>query len=97
MKTKKIAREKINTQEPTLTIEGMEAGHRIDSRVLEERLQKAVESGHRVIEVKAFGQHGIGGRLWKAGSERITLKVTGSPGQRVGSMGFPNTSIEILG
>jgi NADPH-dependent glutamate synthase beta subunit-like oxidoreductase/glutamate synthase domain-containing protein 3/Pyruvate/2-oxoacid:ferredoxin oxidoreductase delta subunit len=97
VKTKKITKGKINTQEPTLTIEGMEGSHRIDSRVLEERLQKAVESGHRVIEVKAFGQHGIGGRLWKAGSDRISLKITGSPGQRVGSMGFPNTSIEILG
>ena len=53
MKTKKITGEKISTQAPTLTLEGMEAGHRIDSRVLEERLQKAVESGHRVIEVKA--------------------------------------------
>ena len=97
MKTKKISREKISSQEPTLIIEGMEEGHRIDSRVLEERLQKAVESGHRVIEVRAFGQHGIGGRLWSAGSDRITLKITGASGQRLGSMAFPNTSIEIEG
>ncbi len=97
MKAKKIARERISVLQPSLVIEGMEGDHRVDSRVLEERLQKAVESGHRVIEVKAFGQHGIGGRLWIAGSDRIDLKITGAPGQRVGSMGFPNTSIEIHG
>jgi NADPH-dependent glutamate synthase beta subunit-like oxidoreductase/glutamate synthase domain-containing protein 3/Pyruvate/2-oxoacid:ferredoxin oxidoreductase delta subunit len=97
LKTKKITGEKISTQAPTLIVEGMEGGRRIDSRVLEERLQKAVESGHRVIEVKAFGQHGIGGRLWKAGNDRVSLKITGAAGQRVGSMGFPNTTIEILG
>ncbi len=93
----KNTREKTGNQKPTLVIEGMEKGKRLDSRVLEERLQQAVESGHRFIEVKAFGQHGIGGRLWKAGEEPLHVKVTGNPGQRVGSMGFPNTRIEIMG
>ncbi|MEM5786145.1 MAG: FAD-dependent oxidoreductase [Syntrophobacteraceae bacterium] len=78
-------------------LSGFENGHRIESRILEERLQKAVEGGCRQIEVEAFGQHGIGGRLWKAGDEKIYVKITGSPGQRVGSMGFPNTLIEIFG
>lgn len=78
-------------------ISGMENGHRIESRILEERLQKAVERGHRFLEVEAFGQHGIGGRLWKAGDEPVTVRILGSPGQRVGSMGFPNTRIEIRG
>ena len=78
-------------------IAGKENGVRIESRVMEERLQKAVEEGHRYIEVDAFGQHGIGGRLWKAGDEPVFVKVIGSAGQRVGSMGFPNTFIEIMG
>lgn len=78
-------------------ISGMENGHRIESRILEERLQKAVERGHRYLEVQAFGQHGIGGRLWKAGDGAVHVKIVGSPGQRVGSMGFPNTRIEIKG
>ncbi len=78
-------------------IPGMENGKRVDSRILEERIQRAVEQGYRKIEVEAYGQHGIGGRLWKAGNEEVLIYITGAPGQRVGSMGFPNTKIEILG
>lgn len=81
----------------TAVISGVESGQRVDSRVLEERMQQAVTEGHRLIEVQAFGQHGIGGRLWKAGDETVTVRITGSPGQRVGSMGFPNTLIEVMG
>ena len=81
----------------TAVIAGVESGRRVDSRVLEERMQQAVTEGHRLIEVQAFGQHGIGGRLWKAGDEPVTVRITGSPGQRVGSMGFPNTLIEVMG
>jgi len=80
-----------------LRLSGFENGHRIESRILEERLQKAVENGCRILEVEAFGQHGIGGRLWKAGDDKIHVRITGSPGQRVGSMGFPNTLVEIFG
>lgn len=78
-------------------ISGMENGHRIESRVLEERIQKAIVEGYRSLEIEAFGQHGIGGRLWKAGEEPTFVKILGSPGQRVGSMGFPNTRIEVMG
>ena len=80
-----------------IVIEGVENGRRVESRVLEEKIQKAVNAGFRQIEVQAFGQHGIGGRLWKAGDEKISLKITGQSGQRVGSFGFPNTEIEVLG
>ncbi len=80
-----------------LRFSGFENGIRLESRILEEKIQKAVESGHRNLEIEAFGQHGIGGRLWKAGSEKIYVKITGSSGQRVGSMGFPNTLIEVMG
>ncbi len=97
MREKKSPRKNVRTKEPTLVVEGMVKGRRIDSRVLEERMQKAVEAGHRSIEVQAFGQHGIGGRLWKAGNEALTIRISGSPGQRVGSMGFPNTFIEVTG
>ncbi|GAB6888481.1 FAD-dependent oxidoreductase [Desulfothermus okinawensis JCM 13304] len=77
-------------------IPGRENGKRVDSRILEERIQKAVEEGYRKIEVEACGQHGIGGRLWKARDEEVVVFVSGPPGQRVGSMGFPNTRIEVL-
>jgi NADPH-dependent glutamate synthase beta subunit-like oxidoreductase/glutamate synthase domain-containing protein 3/NAD-dependent dihydropyrimidine dehydrogenase PreA subunit len=78
-------------------VAGKREGIRLDSRVLEEIMQKAVAQGNREINVKAFGQHGIGGRLWRAGSEPVYVKIDGHPGQRVGSMGFPNTLIEVMG
>ncbi len=87
----------MNQKERFYWISGMENGHRIESRVLEEQIQKAVSEGYRYVEVEAFGQHGIGGRLWRAEEEPVHLRISGSPGQRTGSMGFPNTRIEIAG
>jgi len=78
-------------------ISGIEDGHRVESRVLEEQIQRAVSDGYRLFEVEAYGQHGIGGRLWRAGDEPVRVNIKGSSGQRVGSMGFPNTQIEIFG
>jgi NADPH-dependent glutamate synthase beta subunit-like oxidoreductase/glutamate synthase domain-containing protein 3/NAD-dependent dihydropyrimidine dehydrogenase PreA subunit len=75
----------------------MEEGHRVESRVLEERIQAAVGDGRRFLKIKAHGQHGIGGRLWGAGNDPIHVEIHGSPGQRVGSMGFSNTHIEVMG
>lgn len=78
-------------------IAGFENGLRLESRVVEERIQKAVENGNRYLDIEAFGQHGLGGRLWKTGEEQVFVRIVGSPGQRVGSMGFPNTRIEVMG
>jgi glutamate synthase domain-containing protein 3 len=82
---------------PARVISGTFSGQRVESRVLEEQIQEAVARGDRSIEVRAFGQHGIGGRLWRSGNEAVHVKITGQTGQRVGSMGFPNTFIEVLG
>jgi len=87
----------IVNDKPPRVISGKFGGTRLESRVLEEQIQEAVSQGQRSIEVKAFGQHGIGGRLWRAGNEPVRVKISGQPGQRVGSMGFPNTLIEVLG
>src|SRR5208337_4492003 len=84
-------------QQQVIRLSGFENGHRIESRILEERIQQAVGNGCRTLDIEAFGQHGLGGRLWKAGNDRIHIRISGSPGQRVGSMGFPNTLIEVLG
>ena len=78
-------------------ISGMEKGRRLESRIVEERIQRAVADGYRFLEIKAYGHHGLGGRLWKAGNQPVNVKIIGSPGQRVGAMGFPNTHIEVLG
>ncbi len=78
-------------------LDGMENGARVESRVLEARIQDAVANGARSLEIDAYGQHGLGGRLWISKDEPITIKISGSPGQRIGSMGFPNTRIEVMG
>ena len=80
-----------------IVIQGMEEDRRVESRVLEERIQSAFSSGCRSIEVKAYGQHGIGGRLRDEGAEPVQVTVTGYVGQRVGSMGFPGTRIDVHG
>jgi len=78
-------------------VNGRVDGVRVDSRILEEQVQRAVERGYKQIKVNAYGQHGIGGRLWKAGREAVYVRVEGHPGQRVGAMGYPNTDIEVMG
>jgi NADPH-dependent glutamate synthase beta subunit-like oxidoreductase/glutamate synthase domain-containing protein 3/NAD-dependent dihydropyrimidine dehydrogenase PreA subunit len=45
-------------------ISGKKDRYRLDSRVLEEQIQDAVVSGYRYLKIKAYGQHGIGGRLF---------------------------------
>ncbi|MFO7707985.1 MAG: FAD-dependent oxidoreductase [Desulfobacterales bacterium] len=88
---------KQSASKSVLVISGRQAGERVSSRVLEEQIQAAVAEGHRRLQVDAYGQHGIGGRLWRAGAETVSIRVTGHPGQRVGSMGFPGTVIEVFG
>jgi len=78
-------------------ISGQQDGERIESRVLEEKIQEALASGERRLKILAFGQHGIGGRLWKAGEEKVHIRIEGPPGQRLGSLGFDNTTIEVFG
>ena len=78
-------------------IHGREMGARVSSRILEEEIQKVVSSGFQQLNVKAFGQHGIGGRLWSEDKRPIQVTVEGPTGQRLGSMGFPGTRIEVMG
>ncbi|MGC9323373.1 MAG: FAD-dependent oxidoreductase [Desulfomonilia bacterium] len=80
-----------------ILISGQENGIRIESRVLEERLQRAIESGYLNIEVQAYGQHGIGGRLWNTRGRDVKVHVYGLPGQRIGAMGSPHTLIDVYG
>jgi len=77
----------------SVIIHGIENGHRVDSRILEERVQQAVNQGARELTIESYGQHGLGGRLWVSRNEPVTVRITGSPGQRTGSLGFPGTKI----
>ncbi len=81
----------------SISLSGRENDNRIETRVLEERIQAAVAEGYRRLNIEAYGQHGIGGRLFKAGDDSVDIRVTGHPGQRVGAMGFPNTAVEVFG
>jgi NADPH-dependent glutamate synthase beta subunit-like oxidoreductase/glutamate synthase domain-containing protein 3/ferredoxin len=81
----------------TIHLSGLQNGVRVESRILEEQIQQAVNQGARVLEIEALGQHGIGGRLPVSEQEPVHITITGSSGQRTGSMGFPGTFIDILG
>ncbi|SDL50683.1 NADPH-dependent glutamate synthase beta chain [Maridesulfovibrio ferrireducens] len=81
----------------TICINGVEDGLRLESRILEELIQKSVREGARKLKIDALGQHGIGGRLWISKEEPIEIEVVGSPGQRLGSKGFPGTTITVHG
>ena len=83
-------------KEELYDIHGFIEGNRITTRTLEAEIQKALNQGKFRLKVEAHGQHGIGGRLWGAGDQQVYLQVTGYPGQRLGSMGFPNTCIECM-
>ncbi|MFW5899740.1 MAG: hypothetical protein ACOCS8_00910, partial [Desulfovermiculus sp.] len=61
-------------------IAGKEQGRRVESRVLEEKIQEAVARGYRHLQVEALGHHGIGGRLWSAGEEQVYINIIGPPG-----------------
>ncbi len=78
-------------------IQGKQMGNRVDSRLVEEDIQKAVNQGYNRIKIKAFGQHGLGGRLWREDGTPIYITVEGPSGQRLGSMGFPGTHIAVHG
>ncbi|MGM0644791.1 MAG: FAD-dependent oxidoreductase [Thermodesulfobacteriota bacterium] len=78
-------------------ITGEEHGIRLESRIIEERIQEAVRNGSRQLTINAKGQHGLGGRLWVSQTEPIAITITGSPGQRLGSMGAAGTTITAHG
>ena len=81
----------------TVRLKGKDESGRVSSRVMEERIQEAVRSGARKIEIEAFGQHGLGGRIFLTGNKQVKLSITGSPGQRAGAMGSSGTTVEIHG
>jgi NADPH-dependent glutamate synthase beta subunit-like oxidoreductase/glutamate synthase domain-containing protein 3/ferredoxin len=80
----------------TIYISGKREDKRIPSRVLEEIIHQHIKGGSRNLEIEAFGQHGIGGRLWDT-TETTHIRIIGHSGQRAGSLGNANTKIEIMG
>jgi glutamate synthase domain-containing protein 3 len=79
-----------------MDIRGNINGKRVSSRILEEKIQKSVQDGARILNIIADGQHGIGGRIWPRG-ETVEITVEGSAGQRLGSMGMEGTELLVKG
>ncbi len=69
---------------------------RLSTQELLQIIYDKMKEGYNSFEIIASGQHNIGGPLWNQQGEEISFKLT-NPGQRVGSMGMPNTKIIIEG
>ena len=78
-----------------MIIKGTKNNRRLSSKELEELIQEAVKAGKTELEIKAQGQHGIGGRMWHA--DHVRIKVSGPVGQRLGCMGTAGTEIIVNG
>jgi NADPH-dependent glutamate synthase beta subunit-like oxidoreductase/glutamate synthase domain-containing protein 3 len=85
-----------NPDKQSITIYGKVETQRVSSRILEEKIQKSVQDGTRILNIIADGQHGIGGRIWPRG-ETVEITVEGSAGQRLGSMGMEGTELLVKG
>ncbi len=92
----KVPDKKTKSKDNTLTIHVNINSSRVSSRILEERIQQAVENGARNLHVIADGQHGIGGRIWPR-NEAVRISVEGPVGQRLGSMAMFGTEIVVDG
>ncbi len=84
------------TNDKIVTINGIVNGNRVPSRILEEQIQQAVQDNTGELRIIAYGQHGIGGRIWPK-SHKVIITVEGTSGQRLGSMGMPGTEILVKG
>lgn len=75
-----------------ITVKGIdEQGERISSKKFDEQVMEAVlKSGNLILE--PYGQHNIGGRLQREG-ETVSIRIKSPPGQRLGCMGRPGTTI----
>lgn len=75
-----------------ITVKGLdEHGQRISSKTFEEKVQEAVRSSNTLL-LETYGQHNVGGRLHHP-SGSVSIRTKGPCGQRLGSMGQPNTTI----
>jgi len=78
------------------TIKGSLNGNRVSSKDLEEHIQEVIAGGTLRLLIEANGQHGIGGRIWPR-DKKVSIRVRGPVGQRLGGMGMPGTEIVVEG
>lgn len=77
-------------------IDSLKDNKRLSTRELLQIIYEKIAEGYTSFEITASGQHNIGGPLWTEDSAPIEFEVK-NPGQRIGSMGMPNTKITIEG
>lgn len=73
-----------------------EPNKRLSTQELLQIIYEKMNEGYTSFEITASGQHNIGGPLWSEDGTTLDFKVI-NPGQRIGSMGMPNTRITIEG
>ena len=78
------------------TIDSLKDNKRLSTRELLQIIYDKMAEGYTSFEITASGQHNIGGPLWTNDGTPLHFEIK-NPGQRVGSMGMPNTSITIEG
>lgn len=77
-------------------INTLENNKRLSTRQLLQIIYDKMSEGYTEFEIEASGQHNIGGPLWTQDGTPLCFEVK-NPGQRIGSMGMPNTKIVIEG
>lgn len=79
-----------------LRISTLDHHDRLSTQDLLLQIAAAVAAGETDFHIAASGQHDIGGPLWNPEGREIRFTIT-NPGQRVGSMCLPGTSITVEG
>lgn len=73
-----------------------EPNKRLSTQELLQIIYEKMQEGYTSFEIVASGQHNIGGPLWSEDGTKLDFKII-NPGQRIGSMGMPDTKITIEG
>lgn len=81
----------------TIKIDALENNERMSTQSLLQLIEEKIEEGYTDFDIKACGQHDIGGSAWsrKDGKE-LNFRIT-NPGQRVGAMARKGTNIYVDG
>lgn len=79
-----------------LEINTLEDNKRMSTQELLQTIYSKIEEGETEFEIKACGQHDIGGSVWSKNGNPLTFHIT-NPGQRVGAMAMDGTKIIVEG
>lgn len=81
----------------TVKIDTLENNERMSTQALLQQIEEKIEAGYTNFEIKACGQHDIGGSAWsRLDGKELNFKIT-NPGQRVGAMARKGTNIYVDG